>query len=947
MPQDYRAHCPVFFDVEPSKSTNKPVQLVKPLASLTRKRRLGNGVREMEAGFDRSSQQCRWVNAVEFIENIVKEIWLNLHSINGNINSKSIDMGPQIDEILSFSGRRDGDVCMIGITGREGIGKTTLATAICDRESSHFEGTSFVTNVREISEPSLSGLMSLQKKILSDVLIDEDIIISSVSEGKNTIKEKLGHQKVLVVLDDVDRIEQLQALAGAPNWFGKGSMIIISARDEKLLLQHGVEHIHLVPALPEEEAIHLFSWFAFRGDNPVKGYKQLSLEVVDCAAGLPLAIKLLGSFLRDKNESEWRDVLKYLKVISFDKILECFELCQNILESSYNSLDDDNKDIFLDVACFMKGLLETDAIRILESCRLSVTDGLRVLERKSLLTVSHDHRLGMDTYIECMGRNIVRRLHPYQPNQHSRLWIRKEIEDVLANDLGTEATGCILLSELQLSHHIIMEGVGRMDELRCLIVESENENDDLSGDWEFDEVRQYLPNALRFLRWVCYPFLSLPVTFHASNLVSLELPGSRITQLWEDGEIRVLNNLRFLDLSRSMLTTLNLQLTPRLEWLELKECHDLVVLLTPVGSPTRLFHLDLIGCSSFDAFSYIKRLESLKLLSLSNLHLTAKSLQKFSRRTNIPRLEFTCSYTEEVPSSSRDGLKFVSLNLQPRTKLESVSRSICGLQHLRHLTLEGCIPEVPNDLGQLQYLEKLNLLSTLIKCLPDSICMLKHLKSLKVKSCLLLEELPKDLGQLECLEKLSLLSTGIRRLPDSICILKRLRSLKVKSCLLLEEVPKDIGQLVCLEKLNFLSASIKCLPDSICMLECLKSLKLELCGSLERLPNDLGKLNCLERLILTECTSLKYIPNSICKISNLKWFHLPFCDQVKELPIQLGHLRCLSELNIKGTGISRLPLSISLVEDLRIIGSVAVLQTCEFISEIQTSEGEFFCYIQP
>lgn len=42
----------------------------------------------------------------------------------------------------------------------------------------------------------------------------------------------------------------------------------------------------------------------------------------------------------------------------------------------------------------------------------------------------------MHDHIEEMGKNIVRRLHPDEPNRHSRLWIDEEIKDILANDLA-------------------------------------------------------------------------------------------------------------------------------------------------------------------------------------------------------------------------------------------------------------------------------------------------------------------------------------------------------------------------------------------------------------------------------------------------------------------------------------------------------------------------------
>lgn len=53
------------------------------------------------------------------------------------------------------------------------------------------------------------------------------------------------------------------------------------------------------------------------------------------------------------------------------------------------------------------------------------------------------------------------------------------------------------------------------------------------------KVGQNFPNALQFLSWRGYPCSGLPKTFQANNLVALEMPHSRIEQLWEDGERKV------------------------------------------------------------------------------------------------------------------------------------------------------------------------------------------------------------------------------------------------------------------------------------------------------------------------------------------------------------------------------------------------------------------------
>ncbi|KAJ0794888.1 putative P-loop containing nucleoside triphosphate hydrolase [Helianthus annuus] len=141
-------------------------------------------------------------------------------------------MEPRLQDLEKSLDIASNEVRMIGIKGMGGAGKTTLAIAVFDRLSIHFEAKSFVKNVREVSKASLSGL--LQQKILSDLLNGQGNNVGSVHDGKNMLKTKLQGSKVLVVLDDVDHQEQLEALTGDLNWFKPGSRIIITTRDEQV-----------------------------------------------------------------------------------------------------------------------------------------------------------------------------------------------------------------------------------------------------------------------------------------------------------------------------------------------------------------------------------------------------------------------------------------------------------------------------------------------------------------------------------------------------------------------------------------------------------------------------------------------------------------------------------------------------------------------------------------
>ncbi|GJV44066.1 Toll/interleukin-1 receptor domain-containing protein [Tanacetum coccineum] len=147
--------------------------------------------------------------------------------------------------------------------------------------------------------------------------------------------------------------------------------------------------------LSSTEAICLFSRYAFQKEIPIQGHEELSGKVVRYAAGLPLTIKLLGSSLCGKDKLEWVDAIERLKKIPLKDTLEKLEL-------SYISLEDEYKEIFLDIACILKGQHKEKAIRILESCGFHARNGLKVLEQRSLITVDKYGILGMHDHIEEM-----------------------------------------------------------------------------------------------------------------------------------------------------------------------------------------------------------------------------------------------------------------------------------------------------------------------------------------------------------------------------------------------------------------------------------------------------------------------------------------------------------------------------------------------------------------
>ena len=304
-----------------------------------------------------------------------------------------------------------------------GIGKTTLATVVFNRFASQFEGHCFLANVRE--ESKKYGLNHLRNELFSKLLEEDNINMGSIYVRSNFYMGRLCRKKVFIVLDDVDDPEQLEYLTGDRDWFGPGSKIIITTRDMQVLWNE-VDAIYEVEKLNGDEALKLFHLNAFKRNSPTTDCTELSERVVKYAQGIPLALKVLGSFLRHKRKENWEGELSKLKEVPNVKI-------QNVLRISYDGLDKVEKRIFLDIACFFKGMARDQVENILNACGFFAKVGIDDLIDKSLITIRQLNELWVHDLVQTMGWEIVRSVE--DPGKRSRLWIAREIYHVLKNNM--------------------------------------------------------------------------------------------------------------------------------------------------------------------------------------------------------------------------------------------------------------------------------------------------------------------------------------------------------------------------------------------------------------------------------------------------------------------------------------------------------------------------------
>ncbi|KAI3826786.1 hypothetical protein L1987_00842 [Smallanthus sonchifolius] len=104
---------------------------------------------------------------------------------------------------------------------------------------------------------------------------------------------------------------------------------------------------------------------------------------------------------------------------------------------SFDTVQSNNdKELFKHIACFFVQKDRFFAETILNSCGIRTT-GIRNLIDRCLLTVGPDNILMMHQLIQEMGRDVVRRESPDNPEERSRFWCDEESFNVLEENKGT------------------------------------------------------------------------------------------------------------------------------------------------------------------------------------------------------------------------------------------------------------------------------------------------------------------------------------------------------------------------------------------------------------------------------------------------------------------------------------------------------------------------------
>ncbi|KGN51651.2 hypothetical protein Csa_008503 [Cucumis sativus] len=933
---------PVFYKVDPSEVRKQTGGFGEALAKHEANELMTNKVQPWKEALTTAASLSGWdlatrKNEADLIHDLVKEVLSILNQtqlLHVAKHPVGIDSQLRAVEELASHDVPDG-VNMVGIHGMGGIGKTTLAKALYNKIAYQFEACCFLSNVRETLE-QFKDLVQLQEKLLSEILKDNAWKVGNVHKGKNIIRDRLCSKKVLIILDDVDKDEQLDALVGERDWFGRGSKIIATTRDRHLLENHSFDIVYPIQLLDPKKSLELFSLHAFKQNHPSSNYVDLSKFAVSYCKGLPLALVILGSLLHKRERKIWKSKLHELEN-SLEPSVEA------VFQIGFKELHERVKEIFLDISCFFVGEDINYSKDVLKACDLNPDYGIIILMDLSLVTVE-DGKIQMHDLIQQMGQTIVRH-ESFEPAKRSRLWEAEGAIKILKEKSGTKAVKAI---KLDLHYKpwlkiVEAEAFRNMKNLRLLILQR--------VAYFPKNIFEYLPNSLKWIEWsTFYVNQSSSISFSVKGrLVGLVMKG--VVNKQPRIAFENCKTMKHVDLSYcgTLKETPNFSATLNLEKLYLRGCTSLKVIHESVASLSKLVTLDLEGCDNLEKFpsSYLM-LKSLEVLNLSR-----------------------CRKIEEIPDlSASSNLKELYLRECDRLRIihDSIGRS---LDKLIILDLEGCknLERLPIYTNKLESLELLNLASCLkletffdssFRKFPSHL-KFKSLKVLNLRDCLNLEEITdfsmasnleildlntcfslriihESIGSLDKLITLQLdLCHNLEKLPSSLK-LKSLDSLSFTNCYKLEQLPEFDENMKSLRVMNLNGTAIRVLPSSIGYLIGLENLNLNDCANLTALPNEIHWLKSLEELHLRGCSKLDMFPprSSLNFSQESSYFKLTVLD-LKNCNISNSDFletlsnvcTSLEKLNLSGNTFSCLP-SLQNFKSLRFLE----LRNCKFLQNI-------------
>ena len=766
------------------------------------------------------------------------------------------DIENEKNELIDVLTDRKSTKKVVAIVGVSGIGKTTLARKI--HEDHHTRNAfSIVVWVNVLSGFDDTGLLSAIVRAAGgnpraeENRVQLEAMLAAILKGK----------RFLLVLDDVCN-HQIYENSLEAHWHlcGHGSRILITTRDESVVMRVKDAHIHRVKKLSFQDCWSLLCRNACL-DESVHGntLRNIGISIIQKCNKLPMAVKIIGAVLRTKERTQeaWQRVQESEGWL-FKDLQDYVHGLTEAIFLGYHDLPLHLKQCFI----FLSLIPEGSVIRQQFVSQLWISEGL--IEERDNCSLE---KIAEEYYRELLSRNL---LQPETGNDDTRCRMHDQIrsflqffakDKIFSGDLKTTINGN---SSEALRHMWIrsnvpttVEEMGTVASLKTVILYKTP-----LGNRSLDK----LFNGLKYLQ-------------------VLDLSGTEITYV--PRTLESLYHLRLLNLSLTRITDLpeSIESLRNLMFLGLRYCNWLHNLPNGIGKLQNLLNLDLRGTNLHQV---LPSLENLKQLSTLHGFVVNRKPKREDDPTGWP--------LEDI--KSLDALRSLQI-----LRLERVSDSsrvqeamLEAKSHLKELELccsnddrqsevqeenARALKDIFDRLSPPHCLKSLKIVSYYGKLFPDWLPNLSNLQRLVLTDCKFCEHLP-NLGQLTELKFLTITSCSklvtIKQVRTSTThAFPKLEKLHLRNMANLQSwigfEPDDMPSLVEFRlencpKLHYLPSGIKNsgalrsmqlrYADSLQIVEdlpVLQELVLQACNGLERISN----LPSLEVLVVIGCSWLKDI----------------------------------------------------------------------------------------
>ncbi|XP_029116204.1 putative disease resistance protein RGA4 isoform X2 [Elaeis guineensis] len=619
----------------------------------------------------------------------------------------------KVIDLLFSEGTKKG-ISVIPIVGKGGLGKTTIAQLVYNdsQVKECFDLTGWVCVSDDFN------VIKLTKDIIESIT-QQSCDLTLLSTLQNTLEANVKGKKVLLVLDDVwNEQRSLWESLRRPFVLGAGTVrIIVTCRNDSVAeIMQTVQPYH-PDYLSEDKSWLLFKHYAFGGRDSEEQSRlaEVGKQIVKKCSNLPLAVKTIGSLLREmRDEDSWKDVLQS----------DLWEVDRNYNETlaalriSYTRMPAHLKPCFVYCSMFPKDYVFDKDVLV----RLWMAQGYIPLRDRRTM-----EEIGNEYFSDLQRRSFFDSGRPFYM-QTKRL--------ILDSD------------EMFKMHDLIHDLAKSIAENECCTIV------DRSLPSFFGMVRHlYMEDKKELVKSLC--------SHDLGALRTLLLEG------WNGRNKRIMVPEHY---ARTLVSQGHM--TDLLEdWLRGMAIGEVPPLLTHFPPPllrTRCLRTLQIDWESEDELP--NSIDNLK--HLRYLHVRSHCIKRLPKSVcllyHLQTLILDGSRLEELPDGlgNLTELRYFELHSYVIKRLPEL---VCRLHNLRTLKL-FCphLVELPCGLSNLTNLQDFELWSNVVTSLPGSICQLPNLQILDIGLCMNLVELPSGIGSLPNLRFLNTAGTGIHCPPVGI-----------------------------------------------------------------------------------------------------------------------------------------------------------------------------------